>query len=308
MQIIEKTTEFCLQKPSAVAIGKFDGIHLGHQKLIETILSERRNGLQAVIFTFDPSPAEFFGGGKMAELTTKAEKRMLFEQMGVDVLIEFPLTAETASMEPEAFVRNILVDQMKTAFIAAGKDLSFGAGGLGDSRMLQNMAGDCGFRVQLIEKVCIADTEISSSIVRDEVREGHMEKIRLLTGSPYSITGIVEHGKKLGRTIGMPTVNLMPPTEKLLPPNGVYYSEVELDGQIYRGITNIGRKPTVSTEDRIGVETFLYDFAQDVYGKQITVSLLSFKRPEQKFESVDELKAQMAKDISEGRYFHRGFV
>jgi len=308
MQIIEKTTDFYLQKPSAVAIGKFDGIHLGHQKLIEMILSESKNGFQSVIFTFDPSPTEFFGGGKVSELTTKEEKRMLFQQMGVDVLIEFPLTNETASMDPKDFVRDILVSKMKTAFIASGKDLSFGAGGLGDSRLLQDMADECGFQVKVIEKVCIADMEISSSLVREEVKQGHMEKIRLLTGSPYSITGIVEHGKKLGRSIGMPTVNLMPQPRKLLPPNGVYYSEVELEQQIYRGITNIGRKPTVSMENRIGVETFLYDFAQDVYGKQITVSLLSFKRPEQKFQSVDELKSQMAKDISEGRYFHRGFV
>ena len=127
-----------------------------------------------------------------------------------------------------------------------------------------------------------------------------MERVAELIGAPYSITGTVVHGKRLGRTIGMPTVNLIPDADKLLPPNGVYYSQVSYRGNHYRSISNIGCKPTVSNENVMGVETYLYDFSEDIYGKDIIVNLLSFKRPEMKFSSLEELKNQMQKDIAEG--------
>ena len=132
-----------------------------------------------------------------------------------------------------------------------------------------------------------------------------MEKVERLLGEAYSITGQVKHGKKLGRTLGMPTVNLIPSGKKLLPPNGVYFSEVLYDDKVYKSITNIGYKPTVNEEKVLGAETYLYDFAQDIYGKEITVKLFSFKRPEMRFGSVEELKEQMAKDIAEGRYYKK---
>ena len=133
MQIIEKETAFQLNKPSAVAIGKFDGIHRGHQSLLRHILEQKEKGLQAVVFTFDPSPAVLFSGTSLPELTTKQEKRKLFEELGIDVLIEFPLTFESAAMEPEAFIEKVLAGQMKAAYIAAGTDLSFGKEGKGDT-------------------------------------------------------------------------------------------------------------------------------------------------------------------------------
>lgn len=307
MQIIENTTEFQLNQPTAVAIGKFDGIHLGHQRLLERVLEEKKKGVQTVIFTFDPSPAAFFSGKVLPELTTKEEKRYLFERLGIDVLIEYPLNAATAAIEPEVFIRELLVKRMKASYVVAGTDLSFGAGGAGDCHLLRSMAKELGYQVDIIEKVCLSGVEISSTFVREEVRLGHMERVQQLLGEAYAVSGKVQHGNRIGRTIGMPTVNLTPLPTKLLPPNGVYYSEVELDDTIYQGITNIGYKPTVSDKMAMGVETYLYDFAQDVYGKMITVRLLSFKRPEQKFSSLDELKTQMAKDIAEGRYFHRGY-
>lgn len=307
MQIIERETAFQLHKPSAVAIGKFDGIHRGHQSLLRHVLDQKEKGLQAVVFTFDPSPAVFFSGAELPELTTKNEKHKLFSELGIDVLIEFPLNHETAATEPERFIEEILAGQMKTAYIAAGTDLSFGKAGKGDAALLKNLADRFGYRAEIIEKVCLEGVEISSSYVRDVIRQGNMEKAERLIGEPYSVSGIVAHGKKLGRKLGMPTVNLLPEKEKLLPPYGVYFSEVSVGERVYKGITNIGCKPTVNEEKQAGVETYLYDFAQDIYGKEIMVRLFSFHRPEQKFESVEALKKQMAADIARGRYYcHRG--
>lgn len=304
MQVIQGTTEFELHDRSAVAIGKFDGIHLGHQKLLEKVLEQKKNGLLAVIFTFDPSPAALFQGNTLKELMTKEEKRAVFEKMGMDVLIEFPLTLETAATPPEQFVREYLSHKLKAAVIAAGTDLSFGKKGAGNAKLLQSLARECGYQVEIIDKVSLEGVEISSTLAREAVEKGHMEKAAALLGIPYQVQGIVVHGRKLGRTLGMPTVNIVPVEGKLLPPNGVYFSRVRMDGKVYPSISNIGYKPTVSEKKQLGIETYLYAFEGDVYNKEIVVELLSFQREEQKFESVDALKAQIHKDMENGRIFH----
>lgn len=302
MHIIENTTEFQLDRPGAVAIGKFDGIHLGHQKLIQKIVEQKARGYLATVFTFDTSAAAFFGGEK-EELTTREEKRTVFEKMDVDVLIEFPLNRKTAATEPVEFIQRYLVRQMRAAYICAGTDLSFGRKGAGNYELLQQYADTYAYQVELIDKVRVDGEEVSSTRVRKAVRSGQMEAVTRMLGTPYSISGRVEHGKRLGRTIGMPTANLLPEQDKLLPPNGVYYSGVIIGDKVYRGITNIGCKPTVSDGHIMGVETYLYDFAGDIYGKDITVQLLAFRRPEMKFDDVDGLKAQMRKDIAAGQIF-----
>lgn len=302
MHIIENTTEFQLDRPGAVAIGKFDGIHLGHQKLIQKIIEQKAKGYLATVFTFDTSAAAFFGGEEK-ELTTREEKRIVFEKMGVDVLIEFPLNRETAATEPVEFVQRYLVSQMQAAYICAGTDLSFGRRGAGNYELLQQYADSYGYQVELIDKVRMDGEEVSSTRIREAVRTGQMEAAARVLGTSYSVSGTVEHGRRLGRTIGMPTANLLPEQDKLLPPNGVYYSKVLMGGRIYRSITNIGCKPTVSENHIMGVETYLYDFAGDIYGKDITVQLLAFRRPEMKFDGVDSLKAQMQKDIAAGQIF-----
>ncbi len=305
MQIIKETTEFMLPGKSAVAIGKFDGIHLGHQKLLEKITEQKKNGLLAVVFTFSPAPEAFFSGKETKGLMSIEEKRAAFKKAGIDILIEFPLNKETAATEPERFVEEYLVGKLKAAFIAAGTDLSFGKKGAGDAALLKRMAESSGYRVELIEKVSVAGEEVSSTIVREAVENGDMEKAQALLGVPYSINGIVSHGRKLGRKMGMPTLNLLPAEEKLLPPNGVYYSRVLLAGKRYPGISNVGYKPTVSDTCVMGVETYLYAFDEDAYGREITVELLGFKRPEMKFEGTEALKEQVQRDIEEGAAFHK---
>ena len=300
MEIIADTTQFYLKRETAVAIGKFDGLHIGHRRLLDEILEQKKNGLAACVFTFDPAPAVLFGLSDGKELTPREEKRVLLERMGVDILIEFPLTAETAAMPPEDFVTEILVKQMNVRFIAAGTDLSFGAGGKGNAGLLEKMAGESEYEVKTIEKVRFGGKEISSTYVREQVEAGNMLLTEQLLGRPYTFIGKVVHGNRIGRTIGMPTVNLLPAASKLVPPNGVYYSGVLYHGKRYRAISNVGYKPTVTEERVLGVESYLYDFHEEIYDKEIEVSLYEFKRPEKRFDSLEDLKEQLVQDISAG--------
>ena len=307
MQIIEGLREFHIEGESAVAIGKFDGIHLGHRQLIRELLAQKENGRRAVIFTFDPEPASFFSGKIIPGLSTREEKRKLFEESGIDILVEYPLTQETAKMEPEKFISDILVGMLHAVFITAGTDVSYGNAGRGDYRLLQRLSTQYGYEVQLIGKVSINRREISSTYVRAEVASGHMEMAEKLLGMPYCVSGIIEHGRHLGHTIGIPTINLIPPDNKLLPPNGVYYSLVKVEGKTYRGMTNIGCKPTVTDEGKMGVETYLYDFSGDIYGHYAEVFLLAYRRTEKHFKTVAELQAQMEKDVADGTLFHQEY-
>ena len=300
MEIISRTTDFYLEKDTAAAIGKFDGVHIGHRRLLEEVLRCKKEGLKACVFTFDPPPSVFFGQTDGRELTSGEEKRLLFERMGVDILIEFPLTPETAAIPPEEFVSRILVEQMNVRLIAAGRDLSFGAKGAGNAALLQKMGSELDFRVKIIEKVCIEGQEVSSTLIRKQVEEGNITLAKQFLGMPFFIAGKVVRGNQIGRTIGFPTVNLMPDAGKLLPPAGVYFSEVRVRDKIYRSITNVGCKPTVTDAGIATVETYLYDFSGDLYGEDIEVYLHEFHRPEQRFESLEHLKHQLETDIRAG--------
>lgn len=307
MKIIENTTEFYIEEATAAAIGKFDGFHRGHQKLLGQLRQQQEQGLKSVVFTFVPSPAAFFSSSPVKELSTIEEKRRIFEKAGVDYLIEYPFHQEIADMEPEVFVKEVLAGRLRAKCVVAGEDVSFGKKGAGNYNLLQELASNCGYQVILIEKVSYQDKEVSSTYVREEVRKGNMELAAQLLGTPYHVGGKIIHGRQLGRTIGMPTVNLLPPSEKLLPPKGVYYSYVVLHGgeeNKLPAITNIGTKPTVDDRCMMGVETYIYNFDQDVYGEELEVYLLKFKRPEMCFDGVDALKRQMAKDLAEGKQYH----
>ncbi len=301
LKIISNTTNFQLEQGTAVAIGKFDGVHIGHRRLLEEILKRKEEGLLACVFTFDPPPEVLFGISDGKTLSGLEEKRSLFEKMGVDVLVEFPMTRETAGMAPEAFVTEVLLGRLNMQFIAAGTDLSFGSRGAGNVALLEKMAAQNDFEITIIDKVFLNGAEVSSSYIRGLVKEGKMEAVQECMGIPFFFKGEVVHGNHIGTGIGFPTVNLVPAKDKLLPPNGVYYSRTSVDGMEYASITNIGRKPTVGDQEKMGVETYLYDFNQDIYGKEIEVYLLSFRRPEQKFDSLEQLKEQLRLDVEAGK-------
>lgn len=304
MQIIRDTTEFVSPGETAVSIGKFDGVHLGHRRLLEELLDQKEKGLLAAVFTFDPYPEVFFGFGSKQILTTREEKEQIFEKMGIDLLVEFPFNAKSAATPSREFVSNFLCKQMRARFIAAGPDLSFGDHGSGNFALLEEMAPEYGFKAKKIEKIIMDDNVVSSTLIRRLIDTGEVTTAARYLGEPYMVRGKIVHGRALGRRIGIPTLNQVPPEDKLLPPFGVYYSDVLIGDQKFYGMTNIGVKPTVSDEKKVTVETYLYDFKGDIYGETATVQLLTHRRPEMKFTSVEELKMTMEHDIQAGREYH----
>lgn len=296
MEIISNTIEFNIPEETAVALGKFDGIHLGHRELLKLALEKKKEGLKTAVFTFSPSPMVFFQGGECKELSTLEEKRQVFQAIGVDYLIEYPLNKESAAISPEDYIRNILLGRMKMKYIVSGSDVSFGDHGRGDAALLKAFSEKYDYEVELIEKVICDGVTVSSSEIRNMILRGNMEKAGKYLGSAYSVSGEVVHGNALGRNLGFPTVNIWPDQNKILPPNGVYFTLVEVDGNKYPAITNIGSKPTVSEQRKINVESHILNFSQDVYGKNIRVELLKYQRGEQKFSSLEELIAQIDAD------------
>lgn len=298
MQVITGTREFQIEEPTAVTIGKFDGRHKGHQKLLREMLCfKERQGLKVAVFTFDMAPAGVMAGRVQTVITTNQERRNKMAKMGIDYLVEYPFDQNTAHMSPEEFVSEVLVRRMHAKAVVVGTDCSFGYKGKGNAQLLKEMSESCGFEAVIIEKEQDDHRDISSTYVREELDQGNIEKANELLGEPYAIHGVVVHGNHIGGAIlGFPTANILPPPEKHLPPFGVYVSQVLVDGALYRGVTNIGKKPTVEGESPVGVETFIMGLEANLYGKEIEVQLLNFERPEQKFSSLEELKERIEKD------------
>lgn len=306
MEIITGTTDFVIREETAVAIGKFDGVHVGHQRLLQEILAKKESGCRACVFTFDPPANLFFGGADEKILTTREEKRCLLELLGVDILVEFPLNRNTAAIPPREFVSRILRDQMNAVLVAAGEDLSFGAGGAGNAALLQEMAEASDMEIRIIDKISVEGREVSSTLVREAVERGDLLFAEKLLGTPYPLVGRVCHGNRLGHVLGMPTLNLSWPEEKLAPPCGVYFSSAVVDGCCYRGISNIGYRPTIAEERKVlSAETYLYEFDKEAYGKEIRLSFYEFVRGEQSFPSEEALKTQLEKDKEAGARYRR---
>ena len=283
MRVITGTREFQIEEPTAVTIGKFDGRHKGHQKLLREMLCfKERQGLKAAVFTFDMAPSGVMRGQVQTVITTNQERRNKMAKVGIDYLVEYPFDQETAHMRPEDFVSEVLVRQMHAKAVVVGTDCSFGYKGKGNVQLLKEMSKSCGFEAVIIEKEQDDHRDISSTYVREELDLGNIEKANELLGEPYAIHGVVVHGNHIGGTVlGFPTANILPPPEKHLPPFGV---------------SNIGKKPTIAGESPVGVETFIMGLEENLYGKEIEVQLLNFERPEQKFASLKELKDRIEKD------------
>ena len=297
------TTDIRVNGPTAVTLGKFDGIHRGHQKLVQKVVEAGGQGMQSVVFTFDMFPVTVVTGRIQKTIVTNEERKMNLERMGVDCLIEYLFTPEISHMDPKRFIKDVLVDRLNAKLIVVGPDFHFGYQRAGNCELLQQCAAEYGYRVDIESKLKDEGREISSTYIREQLALGHIEKANELLGYPYFIHGRVLHGKSLGRTLGLPTINLAPPESKLLPPNGVYVSETTIEGRLYQGITNIGRKPTVGEDNPVGVETHLFDCDEDLYGKAADVRLCHFCRPERKMESVEELRLTIERDVQAGKKY-----
>lgn len=303
MEYIAGNTNFKYRN-TAVTLGKFDGLHLGHQQLMDIIISYKKEGLTAVMFSFLLHPGNLFSDKEFELIYTEEEKLAKLNRCGIDVLVSYPFTEETRSMEPEEFIKQILVEKLDAKVIVVGKDFRFGYHRSGDVTLLQEYEAVYGYKVIACEKRKWKNEVISSSTIRNALKAGDMEIVNAMLGQPYAIRGEVVHGRRIGRTLGIPTTNLIPSNSKLLPPCGVYASKTLIDGAEHQGVTNIGYKPTVGEEEYIGVETYIFDYDNDLYGKMIEVELFYFVRPELKFGSLEELIQKMREDIIiSKRYF-----
>ena len=281
----------------AVTLGKFDGIHRGHRKLMDKILERKREtGVQAVVLAFVSD---------RKTVLTNSERRDFLEHMGADILLECPLTSDIRHMKADTFVRQVLAGSLKASYVAIGEDFRFGFERKGTPEFLKKSGVKYGFEVEILPKEMDGSRKISSTYIREELAKGNMEKVSSLLGFDYFVSGIVEHGRGMGRREFFPTANLIPLPEKLLPPNGVYITLSSFGQEIYPGITNVGYKPTVG-ENFIGVESYLFDCEKNLYGKNCTVEFRKFLRKEQRFSSYAALKEQIQKDIRMGEeYFRR---
>lgn len=287
-----------LMEPTVLSLGKFDGLHRGHELLMESVFEKAETGLKSAVFTFDIPPNQAAEAGQQV-ITTNEEKKQLFSQRGIDYLVECPFTEEIKHMEAECFIGEI-AKRFCVKWIVVGTDFRFGHNRKGDYHMLQNYARTYGYQVRVVQKMQYQGRDISSTYIREALKKGSIEFANELLGYPYFIQGTIIHGNQVGRTIGFPTINIQPPPQKLLPPFGVYVSKIQLDGKQYGGITNIGKKPTIQGDNPAGAETYIYDFHGDVYEKTAKVELLHFERAEMKFSGVEALKKQLEKDIAYG--------
>lgn len=280
---IQRGLDFHMQN-SVVSLGKFDGIHRGHRLLLEQILKEE--GISTV-FTFEGMQGE--------QIYTEEEKRLILQQMGIQREVIFPFTEENKKMSPEQFVHEILWDKMDARFICVGEDFRFGSKRAGDVQYLRKECKERGCRLHVYPKLEDEQRVISSTVIRELIREGDMKRAAKLLGEPWFFLGMVQHGRALGRDMGMPTANIVPQEGKILPPYGVYTARVIIHGETYYGVTNVGKKPTVDGS-AIGLETSIFEFDRDIYGEQIIVQLLQFQRSERKFDSLEALQEQMQTD------------
>ena len=304
MQYIHNTFDFKIEEDTVMTRGKLDGLHRGHELLMENLLNWREKyRYKAVVFTFDIPPRQQVNGVDTRVLTTNEEKRAIFERSGVDYLIECPFTPEVMCMEPKAFIE-WMVNALHARCFVIGNDFRFGHNRAGDYEVLRQYAVEFGYEVVVLDKIQEDGRDISSTYIREEIGQGHIEKANNLLGYEFFAKSMIIHGKQLGRKIGIPTINMEFPPEKLLPPNGVYVTRVLMDGVWHKGVTNVGCKPTVSDSHLIGVETHILDFSGNVYGKEAEVCFLHYIRPEQKFASIEDLQAQMERDVMTSRQFN----
>ncbi len=296
-----------LKNKTCVSIGKFDGVHLGHETLLEElVLSAELRENESVVFTFTPDPEDFFSGKELLHLNTRGEIISTMDEIGVDILVNAPFDKAFAEMDPKDFVKNILVNRLKAACVVCGSDVSFGKGGKGDAKLLKDLSKELGFEVEIVEKVTFKDEPISSSRIKDALESGNMEDASEMLGYDYYHYGPIVKGQGLGHRFNIPTVNINPVKGRIIPKNGVYFTVVEVDEkEEYHAVTNVGVRPTVSDENNVNIESHLIDCPMDTdfYGKRMRVYFLKYSRTEKKFESTSHLFKQIENDITEAKAF-----
>lgn len=299
MQFISTLDELNIKNETAVSIGKFDGLHRGHQSLINDIKRFKKGKYLTAIMTFS--------GISNSYINTSDEKYTLAEKTGVDYFLELPFF-EIRDLSAERFVEEILIRKLNLKYLSVGEDFQFGSHRSGNVDYLIKASDLYGFGLSIHSKVTYEGHDISSTYIREKIAAGDLVHANAMLGYPYFVRGRVVHGTKIGSTkLGYPTINIIPVQGKILPKNGVYISRALLKDRAYASISNIGYKPTVSDKNILGIETYILDENFDCYNKDVDIEFLDFVREEKKFSSIKELKEEITKNIFQARDFFRSY-
>jgi riboflavin kinase/FMN adenylyltransferase len=289
-----------------IALGFFDGVHLGHAALLkETTHIAQQMGLSPAVVTFDVHPSTFTVGQSVPLLNSKTDRADLMRRLfGINEVIFAHFDERMMRMSWEDFITDFLVQDCNAVYLVAGHDFHFGYCGQGNPYRLQAKCAELGIGCTIVPKIELDEMTISSSYIRTLVAQGEMDRAAVFLGHPHVMTGQVVHGKQLGKSLGFPTINVQCEESLLYPALGVYVTKVFFaDGSSYPAVTNVGVRPTVDHEDRISVESFLLDFDGDLYDETVRLEFYDFLRPEQKFPSLDALKAEIARNVEQAREY-----
>jgi riboflavin kinase/FMN adenylyltransferase len=287
---------------SVLTIGSFDGIHLGHVKLMDLAKeSAEKLNSKSIVLTFHPHPMKTLRPERKIHLITTFDKKVeLIAKLGIDYLIYIPFSLKFAKMPPETFIKEIIYEKLKPLKIIVGHDFGFGNGKKGDIALLDRCSKEFGFELSVVSPVKIGDDIISSTLIRQLILKGEIFKVKTYLGRYYSVHGRVIKGSDRGKLIGFPTANIVP-EEELFPKDGVYASFVQINGINYKAITNIGSNPTFNDDSR-RIESFIFNFAGDIYDNEIEVYFVERIRDEIKFDSVNDLQEKIKEDIEFTEY------
>jgi len=300
-----KTQKCDFTKP-VITMGTFDGVHLGHIKLLNQVVKKaKENNTKSVVITYFHHPLETIHKKTFPYLLTEQEnKENLIKECGIDCVLYLDFDEKMAQMQPEDFLKKIIIDEIKTQYLIVGYDTHFGNSRGGNYQFLKDRSSTYNYSIELIEPVKIDNYIISSSLIRDYIREGDMQFATKLLGRNYSIHGSVQLGHRIGRKIGFPTINLQPlDANKLIPAIGVYICEVLVEGKKYIGVTNIGYSPTLKTTRIKEIETHILDFNEDMYHKEVEICFNKKIRDELQFKDTNELIKAIGRDVQQARKF-----
>lgn len=305
MRIYRKQSELNGLKPAAIALGNFDGVHKGHQRLIGACIeSARSTGLASAVFTFSNHPSNVIAGKTVIKnIITFEEKANILEKLGIECLYSFEFDQAIRMSSPDTFCRHLLFDTLKMKEAFCGFNYHFGYKAQGDPEILKQIGLELGYGVSVLSPVEIDGEVVSSTLIRKAVDAGDLERYRSFTGRRYAMYGHVVEGRRFGRTLGFPTINLALDPSMVLPPNGVYLTRTVVEGNIHESITNVGQKPTVGLFAK-NAETHIFDFDRDIYGLDVRVEFIEMLREEESFPSVGALTDQIEKDCVLARKLH----
>lgn len=304
MKIVNDLSSFSLPEGSSVVIGNFDGVHLGHRFLVEHCVKDaEKKGLPSVVLTFEPHPKVYFGAENHCYLQSAQKKQEIIDELGVDYLVSAPFDETMARMTAETFIEEILVNKFRAKTIYVGDDFSFGRDCGGTAAFLKDTCEKMGISVLVTPQLTYRKEKISSSRIKKALSDGNVLEASRLLGQPYTVTGEVYHGREIGRTLGFPTANINFEDGTLIPRSGVYIAHLRYAGKKYEAVACIGSRPTVEEGQKLNLETHILGANIDLYGKEISVTLLSLIRDEQKFDSLAELKNAIADDTEKAKKF-----